>query len=361
MSTATTTLDARRPVNASATGTVTCTGLTVCYGTTTALDAIDLTCNAGEILVLLGPSGCGKTTLLRCIAGLEPPVAGTITLDGNDITGVGPERRGIAMVFQDYALYPQKSVFGNIEFPLRMSRVPSAERRRRVAEVAELLRLESLLDRKPSQLSGGQQQRVGIGRALVRNPRVLLMDEPLSNLDAELRGRMRADLRTLQRHLGTTTVYVTHDQSEALSLADRLVVLRDGHIEQVGTPDEVYRTPASRFVASLVGGMSFLPASTFDSRVNHQSGMLGVRGEDLRPGSGGPNDITLTGTTRLTELVGRDRLVHIDVDGTAVTARLHADIPISDRVTVHVPHHDLHHFDADGYRIATRPRTEAAP
>ena len=364
MTTTTTTTTTTTPPPAAAetgqAGTVSCADLSVRFGGTTALDGVDLTCPAGEVLVLLGPSGCGKTTLLRCIAGLETPTTGRVSIDDRDVSDLGPERRGISMVYQDYALYPQKTVYGNIEFPLRMSRVPKAERQRRVHDVSTLLRLESLLERKPAQLSGGQQQRVGIGRALVRNPAVLLMDEPLSNLDAELRAQMRAELRTLQRELGMTTIYVTHDQSEALSLADRLAVLRAGRVEQVGHPEEVYRRPASRFVASLVGGMSFLPASHAGPTVPDTAEVVGVRSEDLRAGEGGPADLTVSGSIVLTELIGRDRLVHLDVDGVTVRARLHADYPISSQLTVHVARADLHPFTADGHRCPL-PTSEGNP
>ncbi|MGW4123041.1 ABC transporter ATP-binding protein [Nocardia sp. NPDC004711] len=340
---------------------VRCSDLGVRFGDATVLDGIELTVQAGEVLVLLGPSGCGKTTLLRTIAGLEKPTSGTVHIEGRDVTGIAPERRGVAMVFQNYALYPEKTVSGNIEFPLRMQGVAAAERKRRVREISQLLRLDSLLQRKPAQLSGGQQQRVGIGRALVRNPAVLLMDEPLSNLDAELRTQMRAEFRALQRRLGTTTIYVTHDQTEALSLADRVAVLRQGRIEQLGPPEEVYRRPASKFVGSLVGGMSFVPARLATPHAPSTAEVVGVRSEDVRIGPGGPDAVTMTGATVLTELVGRDRLVHIDVDGAVVRARLHADQPVGSELTVHVGKHDLHPFTTDGHRCPPSPMAHASP
>ncbi|MFE3280716.1 ABC transporter ATP-binding protein [Nocardia sp. NPDC059239] len=334
-----------------------CAGVSVRYGATTALDNISLACPAGKVLVLLGPSGCGKTTLLRCIAGLATPTSGQVRLDGRDITGVSTEQRDIAMVFQHYALYPEKTAQANIEFPLRMRRVPKAQRRERVREVSRLLKLDSLLHRKPAQLSGGQQQRVGIGRALVRNPSLLLMDEPLSNLDAQLRSEMRAELRALQRELQMTTIYVTHDQAEALSMADELAVLRDGKLEQIGQPADVFNRPASQFVGSLLGGMSFVSAARLGRAAHTEATTVGVRGEDFRLGEGRPGDLTLTGDTRLTELVGRDRLVHLDVGGRVVRARLHADHPIGERVTIHASHSDVHQFNADGQRCPTAPAT----
>jgi ABC-type sugar transport system ATPase subunit len=327
-----------------------CDAVSVRYGATTVLEDVSLACPAGKVLVLLGPSGCGKTTLLRCIAGLATPTSGRVMLDGRDITSVSTEQRGIAMVFQHYALYPEKTAQGNMEFPLRMRRVPSAERKERVREVSRLLRLDSLLHRKHAQLSGGQQQRVGIGRALVRDPSLLLMDEPLSNLDAQLRSEMRAELRTLQRELQMTTIYVTHDQAEAMSMADELAVLRDGKLEQVGHPADVFNTPASQFVGSLLGGMSFIPAARLGRAAHPDAASVGVRSEDFRLGEGRPGDLTLTGDTRLTELVGRDRLVHLDVGDGTVRARLHADHPIGERLTVHASHTDVHQFNAAGQR-----------
>jgi len=221
---------------------------------------VTLEISDGEFFVLLGPSGSGKTTLLRIIAGLESPTRGRVYIDGEDVTDLPPRKRDIAMVFQTWALYPHMRVFDNIAFPLRLRKVPEAEVRRRVKEVAELLEIEGLLDRYPRQLSGGQQQRVALARALVRNPRAWLMDEPLSNLDALLRVQMRVELRRLQRELGITTVYVTHDQTEAMSMADRLAVMNNGSIIQVGTPLEVYEEPVSSFVGGFLGSppMNFL-------------------------------------------------------------------------------------------------------
>jgi len=216
----------------------------------------------GEFIVLVGPSGCGKSTLLRMFAGLEDISSGTISIDGDVVNAVDPAKRNIAMVFQNYALYPHMSVFKNMAYGLKRRKIPAQEIDKIVRQAAELLDLTPLLERKPSQLSGGQRQRVAMGRAIVRSPRLFLFDEPLSNLDAKLRGQMRVEIRKLQRELGVTSVYVTHDQVEAMTMADRIVVLNGGLIEQIGTPDEVYHRPASKFVASFMGAppMNFLPA-----------------------------------------------------------------------------------------------------
>ena len=232
------------------------------YGKTLAVRGADLSVEPGEFVVILGPSGCGKSTLLRMIAGLEEISAGEIRIDGKVVNDVDPARRGCAMVFQNYALYPHMSVAGNIGYALKVSGMPRREREERVARIAASLELEKYLDRKPNELSGGQRQRVAMGRAMVRQPGIFLFDEPLSNLDAKLRIQMRLEIKRLHRELKTTSVFVTHDQVEAMTLADKLVVMRDGKIEQVGTPSEVYRRPQSQFVASFLGSppMNFLPA-----------------------------------------------------------------------------------------------------
>ena len=230
------------------------------YGHLTIIDGLNLEVEHGEFLVLLGPSGCGKSTLLNMIAGLEPTTGGRILIGGRDVTKLEPDERDIAMVFQSYALYPTMSVRRNIGFGLRMRGTPKAEVERKVAEVAQLLRIGHLLDRRPSELSGGQQQRVAIGRALVRQPKVFLFDEPLSNLDAKLRADMRIELKRLHERVGRTMVYVTHDQIEAMTMATRIVVMDQGRIQQCDSPEEVYDRPANRFVASFVGAptMNFL-------------------------------------------------------------------------------------------------------
>jgi len=220
---------------------------------TTAVDALDLEVADGELLVLVGPSGCGKTTALRMVAGLEEVSSGTIYIDGNPVNDMEPRHRDVAMVFQSYALYPHLSVYDNMAFSLKYRKVPKAEVRRRVDEAARILELEPYLERKPRQLSGGQRQRVAMGRAIVRQPRAFLMDEPLSNLDAQLRQEMRQEIRNLQRALGITMVYVTHDQVEAMTMADRVILLSGGKIVQNGTPADLYEAPANTFVARFIG------------------------------------------------------------------------------------------------------------
>ena len=219
----------------------------------TAVDGVELTIADGEFMVLVGPSGCGKSTLLRMIAGLEHVTDGRVLIDDRDVTAVQPRLRDIAMVFQDYALYPQMSVRENLGFGLKLRRVPKAERESRVQDVAGMLGLADLLDRKPAALSGGQRQRVAMGRAVVRSPSAFLMDEPLSNLDAKLRAQTRGEIRRLQRSVGTTTVYVTHDQVEAMTMGDRIAVMSGGRIAQVGDPDSVYSRPANTFVGGFIG------------------------------------------------------------------------------------------------------------
>lgn len=228
-------------------------GLAKAFSGTQVLDQLDLDIRSREFLVILGPSGCGKSTLLRLIAGLEDADRGQIHIDGTRVDGLNPGDRGCAMVFQNYALYPHMSVAANMGYGLKVAGMRRVERDRRVAEVARMLELDALLDRKPSQLSGGQRQRVAMGRAMTREPKVFLFDEPLSNLDAKLRGAMRTEIRRLHQQLGTTSVFVTHDQLEAMSMADRMVVMNGGRIEQIGTPQELFRRPASVFVAGFIG------------------------------------------------------------------------------------------------------------
>ncbi len=248
-------------------------GINKFYGEVQVIFDVSLTVNDGEFIVFVGPSGCGKSTLLRAIAGLEDISDGEIHIGGNLVNEVPPSDRGVAMVFQSYALYPHMSVRANIEFGLKVNKVPAAERKRRVLETAKILQLEEYLDRKPGQLSGGQRQRVAIGRAIVKEPRVFLFDEPLSNLDAALRVQMRIELDNLHNTLGTTMIYVTHDQVEAMTLADRIVVLNQGKTEQIGTPLELYHRPQTKFVAGFIGSpqMNFL-------QVNYQ----GFEGESVK-------------------------------------------------------------------------------
>jgi ABC-type sugar transport system ATPase subunit len=279
------------------------------FGSVEAVRSLTLDVADGELMVLVGPSGSGKTTALRMLAGLEALDEGRIEIDGRTVNDVAPRERDVAMVFQDYALYPQMTVRDNMAFGLRRRRLPRDEIARRVIETCQTLGLGELLDRRPRELSGGQQQRVALGRALVREPRVLLMDEPLSNLDAQLRIQARGEIRRLQQEVGTTTVYVTHDQVEALSLGDRIAVMNEGRLEQVGTPEQVYDEPANRFVGGFIGSpaMSFLP---------WDGGLLGVRPEHVRPwadGLLGP----IEGRVAFVEALGRETLVGVDTEGGA--------------------------------------------
>lgn len=243
------------------------------FGSTDILKGINIDIDEGEFLILVGPSGCGKSTLMNIIAGLETATSGTLSLGGKDVTDTSPKDRDIAMVFQSYALYPTMNVGRNISFGLEMRKVPKEERERVVKEVSTLLQIDHLLDRKPSQLSGGQRQRVAMGRALARSPKVYLFDEPLSNLDAKLRVEMRTEIKKLHKRLGTTIVYVTHDQIEAMTLADRIAVMKDGIVQQLGTPDEIYNDPANMFVAGFMGSppMNFINATVVDGDVMIES------------------------------------------------------------------------------------------
>jgi len=293
------------------------------FGAHAALRDIDLEVRAGECLVLLGPSGCGKTTLLRLLAGLETPDAGKLWIGDRVVNDLPPAERDVAMVFQNYALYPHFSVFENIAFPLRARHVAEAEIGPRVRKAAARLELDALLDRRPAQLSGGQQQRVALARAIVRNPVVYLMDEPLSNLDAQLRIQTRAELKRLQQELGTTTLYVTHDQGEAMTMGARVAVLRAGTIEQVGRPLDLYREPANRFVATFVGS----PA--INVWPSERDGIeMGVRAEDVRV-----SPVAVAGWTEARVLVvepmGNETIVTLDANGRRVVARAPADLDLA--------------------------------
>ncbi|TVX99622.1 sn-glycerol-3-phosphate ABC transporter ATP-binding protein UgpC [Mycolicibacterium porcinum] len=267
------------------------------YGTMTVVSDLDLELADGTLTVLVGPSGCGKTTSLRMLAGLEEITSGSIHIGDRDVTGLEPKERDIAMVFQNYALYPHLTVRENIAFPLRAKRIPRAEALQRADEIAESLGLGKLVDRKPKDLSGGQQQRVAIGRAIIREPAVFLFDEPLSNLDAKLRVETRTELLRLQRKLGITSLYVTHDQEEAMTLSDRIVVMRDGRIAQAGPPEEVYRRPADTFVATFVGSpkMNLIDGTISNGELHTLSG--------ARIGLGGPDSGTVTIGVRPDDLI----------------------------------------------------------
>jgi multiple sugar transport system ATP-binding protein len=341
------------------------------YGAFQVLDRLDLDIGQGEFFVLLGPSGCGKSTLLNAIAGLTEVAAGTISIGGRNVTWEEPKDRGIAMVFQSYALYPTMSVRGNMSFGLRVAGMPKAEIAARVAKAAELLRMTELLDRKPAQLSGGQRQRVAIGRALVRDAGVFLFDEPLSNLDAQLRAELRVEIKHLHQRLGATMIYVTHDQIEALTLADRIAVMRDRRIQQLGTPQDVYQRPASKFVATFVGSpaMSFLvgtigPDGAFEAAglrvdlsgyefaarpVPGQAVELGIRPEHVRRAETG-----LAAVIGMVEPMGADLLAWTTLGGAPLSLRLPAEtrIAVGDRLCLDLPSRHLSLFDpATGLRL----------
>jgi putative spermidine/putrescine transport system ATP-binding protein len=255
--------------------------LTKTYGTATVVDDVSLAVPEGEFLSLLGPSGCGKTTTLRMVAGFVAPTVGGIALDGRSITRLPPYRRGMGVVFQNYALFPHLNVFDNIVFGLQMARVPKAQAKQRVERALALVRLADLGNRAIRELSGGQQQRVALARALVIEPTVLLLDEPLSNLDAKLREELRREIRDIQREIGITSLFVTHDQVEALTMSDRIAVLNVGRIEQVGTPEDIYERPASRFVADFIGRANFLPAAVVASDAMGSCVAIGSQGEAM--------------------------------------------------------------------------------
>jgi ABC-type sugar transport system ATPase subunit len=279
------------------------------FGAVDVIKGIDLTIEPGEFCVFVGPSGCGKSTLLRLISGLEDATSGMIEIGGKDVTDADPSARGIAMVFQSYALYPHLTVRDNIGFGLSLAKLPKDQIKAKVEEAAAALQLTPLLDRKPKALSGGQRQRVAIGRAIVRDPKVFLFDEPLSNLDAALRAQMRIELSDLHRDLGATMIYVTHDQVEAMTMADKIVVLNGGKIEQVGTPMELYNSPVSPFVAGFIGSPKM---NLYEGEAAAQMGCktYGIRPEHLRPTNDRPR---WTGKVRHVERLGADTVIYLEV------------------------------------------------
>ena len=341
------------------------------FGTTRVLRNLDLTIEGGAFVVILGASGCGKSTLLRCIAGLESTDHGTIRIDGCDVAGLEPRDRGCAMVFQNYALYPHMSVENNIGYALRVARVPRSARRERVRAAARLVELEDLLGRKPAQLSGGQRQRVAMARAVVREPAVFLFDEPLSNLDAKLRVQMRQELRAIHDRIGATSILVTHDQVEGLTLADRLVVLNEGRIEQSGPPAEVYDRPASTYVARFLGapGMNLVPVVARRGEVELPDGthlaldmagpeegddlVLGIRPEEVRFADGAAPGVPVSATLESREELGGMRLYHMRLSGLpfAVMSPRRHDAGPGSAIGLHLPVAALHVFAAaDGKR-----------
>ncbi len=308
------------------------------YDNVTPLRSVSFTIEPGEFFVLVGPSGSGKSTLLRMIAGLESVTAGALLFDGERMNDVEARKRDVGMVFQNYALYPHLSVAQNLGFPLSVRKIAKAEIESRVGEVARMLDITSLLDRKPKQLSGGQRQRVALGRAIIRKPRVFLFDEPLSNLDAQLRTHMRAEIRALQRRLGVTSVYVTHDQVEAMTMSDRMAILNEGTLQQVGTPREIYDNPATPFVASFTGSPSM-------NLIPHNGRTLGIRPENISLVTSDAS-IALDVSIQATEFVGHEWLIHGITQGTPIIRR--ASTVGTDEVgittTWHAPHQYIRWF-----------------
>lgn len=335
------------------------------FGAATVVSELDLELSDGSMTVLVGPSGCGKTTSLRMLAGLEPVTSGTIRIGDRDVTALEPKERDIAMVFQNYALYPHLSVRENIAFPLRAKKIPRSEALKRADGIAESLGLGALVARKPKDLSGGQQQRVAIGRAIIREPAVFLFDEPLSNLDAKLRVETRTELLRLQRQLGITSLYVTHDQEEAMTLSDRIVVMRDGRVAQAGPPDEVYRRPADTFVATFVGSpkMNLIDGSVGGGELRTESGVrIMVGGADAAAVTIGirPDDLTLTpaadgsATVELVELLGPRAIVTVRAAGQQLTSVVEDAVlsEVTPGAQVQLSARDVHRFDVtSGVRL----------
>ena len=332
-------------------GQITLEKVTKRFGDVEVIPPLDLTIEDGEFTVFVGPSGCGKSTLLRLIAGLEDISSGTIQINGDDATDIPPAKRGLAMVFQSYALYPHMSVRKNIAFPLRMAKIDQAEQDRRIQQAAAALNLTDYLDRRPGQLSGGQRQRVAIGRAIVREPAAFLFDEPLSNLDAALRVGMRLEISELHKRLETTMIYVTHDQVEAMTMADKIVVLHAGTIEQVGSPLELYRSPRNLFVAGFIGSpkMNFVEGPEAAKRGAHT---IGIRPEhiDVADAEG-----DWQGTVGVAEHLGSDTFFHIHETGLAETITVRAPGEVSfghgDRIALKPRADQMHKFDAQGLRV----------
>jgi multiple sugar transport system ATP-binding protein len=318
-------------------------------GATTIIPKIDLDIADGEFVVFVGPSGCGKSTLLRLIAGLEDTTSGKIMIDGRDVTDVAPAKRKLAMVFQSYALYPHMTVAKNIAFPLKMAGEQPDAIEKKVKDAARILNLTHYLDRRPGQLSGGQRQRVAIGRAIVRQPAAFLFDEPLSNLDAALRGTMRLEISELHQQLGTTMIYVTHDQVEAMTMADKIVVLNAGDVEQVGSPLDLYRSPQNLFVAGFIGSpkMNFVAGPEATKR---GARTIGVRPEHIAVSTRAV-DGAWTGTVGVAEHLGADTFVHVNAGplGT-INVRAPGEVPVSHGDTVYLTPDPskIHRFDADG-------------
>jgi len=342
----------------------------------TAVRSATIAIEEGEFMVLVGPSGCGKSTTLRMVAGLEEVSSGTIRIGSRDVTHLAPKDRDVAMVFQNYALYPHMSCFDNMAFALKIRGLPKTEIARKVDEAAHILGIETLLERKPRQLSGGQRQRVAVGRAIVRDPKVFLFDEPLSNLDAKLRVQMRAEISRLHSTLSATMIYVTHDQVEAMTMGDRIVVMLDGEIQQIATPMELYHQPVNRFVAGFIGSP---PMNFLDGRIEQREGLrlsaggidlpldgleellrnhlerrveVGFRPQGLRPAKPGEG---FDARVEVVEPMGSETFVHLRIGETPISARLAADVELGhgDRICLRPDPHALHLFDGEtGLAIA---------
>ena len=338
-------------------------GIVKAYGALQVVHGIDLDVAEKEFVVLVGPSGCGKSTTLWLIAGLEETTSGIIEIGDREVNNLEPKERDIAMVFQNYAIYPHMSVKKNIAFGLRSSKMPKPDKEKRIQEVAGILDMTDLLERKPSQLSGGQRQRVAIGRAMVRDPAVFLFDEPLSNLDAQLRTQMRLEIKRLHQRVGNTIIFVTHDQVEAMTMADRIVIMKDGHIQQVGTPSEVYHQPANTFVARFIGApsMNLLSAVAADGAVTLAGGksislstsiassgravLIGVRPDDLHPDDINP---IISGKVTVLEPLGPETLIYVETPSGEVIAKADGRSPpkVGETVNLGAGSEHLHVFDA---------------
>jgi multiple sugar transport system ATP-binding protein len=337
--------------------------LTKSYGSTQVLHGINLDVADGEFVVFVGPSGCGKSTTLRMIAGLEEVTSGEVIIGDRAVNNLEPKERDIAMVFQNYAIYPHMSVKKNIAFGLRSSNMSKPDKESRIQEVAEILGMVPLLDRKPNALSGGQRQRVAIGRAMVRDPAVFLFDEPLSNLDAQLRTQMRLEIKKLHQRVGNTIIFVTHDQIEAMTMADRIVIMKDGHIQQVGTPAEVYHKPANAFVAQFIGapsmnmirgtldrdGVSLITGgkiNTTQTSVDPRKILVGVRPDDLSLEAGNP---VVSGEVTVREPLGPETLIYVDTPSGEIIAKASGRTPpaVGEKVTLSAEIPNLHIFDSE--------------
>ena len=352
--------------------------LTKKYGETTALDGFSINVKSGELMVLLGPSGCGKTTAIRCIAGLTSPTSGQISLGNKKINDLSPKDRDIAMVFQNYALYPHMSIYDNIAFPLKMRKKSKSYIQEKVKQMADLLGINDLLDRKPKELSGGQMQRVALGRALVREPKLFLMDEPLSNLDAKLRTHMRTEIKKLQKKIGITTLYITHDQVEAMSMADKIAIMKNGKIQQIGTPMEVYHQPKNIFVGQFIGNpqmnlisgsikdeILFLFSQPISSQLADkmifekkllQDFIVGIRPRDIiiHTKTNITTGVRLQGLVVFVEMLGDDTTIEIKIgsDNLLVTTNNSINsLHMGDKIEIGLEYSKMHFFDVAGKRI----------